>query len=726
MPPTTIVKPLGEVLLNTGLVSAQQVNEALQDQHENSTQRLGEILAQKGCIKQETADFFAEQWPRYIQQPLKLPIGQYLREAALLDSQQVMSILEEQTQCGDYFGELIIKKGWLGQQTINFFLDAAVECQTQTSDTEFEEDISPEHKHLTLSDVQTHITENQQCNPYLLLLTYQKALLNVLPYDADNLAQSELLKLGLLVKKDQDSLAPNTHYQDKFGTGWVDDLLGEIRPFEKVRINLFKLEERASLPFVAIEEVFSWTGREPVLTQIVCQAIYDEANFISADQEKEKISRIVKTHVLDSWRSNAASQHLNEIVNQLHAYPDPFALLTQYQQILRKRALAVDNDPEQIALKKLGLIAQEQNNLHVVNRIYESVFNEAWVSEEIAKQVPSATSTSKLSGKKAPAVSLLSPSKKPKSIVTTQTSQRRTKFKVGRILIGLLVLGCLGALAAILAKRVVRRQIATQHFDQGNLLFSQGKHEDAINQYNEVLAVDGNYHQAWTNRGYALAGTNDYAQMLSSCRSATIIAPDAVYAWNCQGEALHNLKQFEDAIAAYDKAIQLDPEDPVFWINKGESMMQLGQYDESLDASQKAIDRLDQVSAQSPSTGNKKQELAIAWNMRARVFQKTKQDSEALKAFDKSLSYNPEYFSAQLGKGITFKDLGQHEAANKQFMLAKEQGTTKKQQAEAWFYAGLTHCNLGQIEDALDAYDNALNLNPNFEAAQTAKDNYCF
>lgn len=717
-----MVKPIGEVLLQTGLVSAQQVQEALRTQTQNSTLRLGEILAHHGWIKQETANFFAEIWPHYLNQRKKQPIGQYLRDASLLDSQQVQSILDEQTQTGTRFGELIVRKGWLNQETIDFFIHAF--------DPDFE---SKDYQAVSISDfndshlqaIQDQLLENQTCDPYQLLLTYQKALLQAIPKVSDNPEQAELLRLGLLVEENHRLLAVNPRYRSQFDTSWVDQALGELRPFEKVRIHLFKLEERASLPFAAIEEVFSWTGREPFLTQSVCQAIYESGDFIPADEEKAKVAHVVQTHILQDWENKVAAKHFQEIIYQIQAYPDTLALLTRYQQVLRQENNVTSYDPEQEALTKLGLVTQEQGQLSVANRIYASVFNDQWVTEEIAKQARRAPKSSVL---------FVEPShSRPRaqgSLVKGQSGLNREKTgresNWGRWVIGLLLLGCIGTLAAIFARRIVQTQTATRYFDQGNALFSQGQHEEAIAKYNEVLDVDGNYHQAWTNRGYALAGLGDYTQMLSSCRSATIIDPQAVYAWNCQGEALHNLKQFEEAIAAYDKAIALDPADPVFWINKSESLLASENFEQALNASQTAIERLEILEAEQTGSESVMSELAIAWSTRGRVLQKTEQYSNALEAYEKSLAYNPAYFSALLGKGITLKRLEQYQAADAQFKLALEQPLTENQQAEIWFYSGLTHCKLGQPEKAMDAYNNALNLKPDFEAVEMAKQQFCY
>ena len=54
---SNVEKPLGEILVEAGLVSLAQIEIALQEQSQSNL-KIGEILALHGWIKQETADFF--------------------------------------------------------------------------------------------------------------------------------------------------------------------------------------------------------------------------------------------------------------------------------------------------------------------------------------------------------------------------------------------------------------------------------------------------------------------------------------------------------------------------------------------------------------------------------------------------------------------------------------------------------------------------------------------
>ena len=117
------LQPLGEILQEAGLISEAQLKVALEDQKQYPHLRLGEILVWRGWVKQETVNFFAQQWDKLLRsRQRKYPLGYYLREAALLDNGQIEAIIQEQRQLGIRFGAAAVLKGLIGQRTLNFFL----------------------------------------------------------------------------------------------------------------------------------------------------------------------------------------------------------------------------------------------------------------------------------------------------------------------------------------------------------------------------------------------------------------------------------------------------------------------------------------------------------------------------------------------------------------------------------------------------------------------------
>ena len=132
-------KPIGEVLREADLITSPQLAVALRDQAHYEDLRLGEILALRGWIGQETADFFGEQWFKLAGKKVERPIGFYLQQAGLLSTFDIQQILSEQHKLSLRFGDIAIKEGLLKPNTVSFFLQNLFPSQLQTNQRAFEQ-----------------------------------------------------------------------------------------------------------------------------------------------------------------------------------------------------------------------------------------------------------------------------------------------------------------------------------------------------------------------------------------------------------------------------------------------------------------------------------------------------------------------------------------------------------------------------------------------------------
>ena len=114
-------KRLGTILTEADLVSIPQLDLALKDQTNFPNLRIGEILAMRGWIKPETANFFVN-WSQILKNKERQPLGQYLIQSAILKPEQLEAVLEEQKNTGIRFGTIAVMQGYLKSTTLDFFL----------------------------------------------------------------------------------------------------------------------------------------------------------------------------------------------------------------------------------------------------------------------------------------------------------------------------------------------------------------------------------------------------------------------------------------------------------------------------------------------------------------------------------------------------------------------------------------------------------------------------
>ena len=707
------VKPLGSILQEADLVSASQIKMALRQQAQSNNKiKIGEILVLRGWIKRETANFFAEHWPKLLSQKSKQPLGQHLKEAALLNEKQIGAILAQQrrTQLRLRFGELAVLNGWLKSSTIEFFLKYLPPERplnwransTLKSKTGY--NLSD-----PLETLRKNLLNNKQCSPFSLLSLYQQILLRGEVAADNSEEQAELLKLRLAIKH-QDKLKAKPIYQAVFNPFWLDQELAHLDPYGKIKLKFLKLDEKASLPYRLLTEILLWTGHQPFLLQKLVQLLHESELFIPPGKEAEQVKQVVQTRIVDNWETRGASNHLKEIRDRwLHNQRcNPFHLLRRYREILEKTEVLAEDSPEENELINLGLITKRAGKLKMANRIYPAVFNSTWVEEQLVKIMQSSKLVNSPAVEEEPILSIEATRIEP---LPDNRGKKKTKW----IIIAVIVLG-----ASLIIFKFFTRSRETKIFQEGNELFVQGIYQEAIAKYNQVLKINANYYEAWTNRGYAFAGLKEYQKMLDSCTSATIIETQAVYAWNCQGEALYNLKQYEKAIAAFDKAIALEPKNSLFWINKAESLLTLEQNDQALAVINQAIGLLD--SANDIQEKEKNNKLSVAFTYKGKILWHNQEYERALQAYDQALKYVPDYFTAQRDRGIVLQKLMRSDEAVANFnQILNNPQLSKAQKAEIWYYLGLSLLNLSKDQEAIAAFDEALKLKPDYQAAVEAK-----
>ena len=625
-------EPLGTVLQQAGLVSSNQIKQALEKQKQNRSVKIGKILASQGRIKPETADFFADHWSTLLSQKPKQPLGQYFKQAALLSDQQIELILEEQKQTNLRFGELAISKGWLKQTTVDFFLKY----------------LAPES--------QSRLELNAVEKPKVVAqLEYSKQI------------------------------------QERF---------------LKIRLKLFKLEEKDGFSHSLLEKVLFWTGGQSFLTQKLFRLISNSKATIDKDQEADQVKHLVQTRLLNDWENQELGEHLKAVRNRLlnNQQCEAVKLLELYQRLLQEE-ITVDESQEQRELLNSGLAVKQQQKLKIANRIYQSVFNQSWTTQQLTKLLSSSSFPVSVSSS---------------DIVAVRSPITKSKNKLfnPRNIFLLLILASLFIVLNFWIKRIVLVRVA---FQRGNELLNQGSFDKAISEYNRLLNIDSNYYQAWTNRGYALAGLQQYDEMRESCLTATIIEPKAVYAWNCQGEALHNLQRDKEAIIAFEQAISLNRTDPIFLINKSESLITLNKEEESFATIQEAVNILEKIEA---VKGKEKMggEFAVALTFQGNGYRRLQQYEAAISAYNRALEYTPNYFPAQIGKGIAFKYLKRYQESGDEFKrILKNSQLTKIQKAQTWFYLGKTLCESSQKQEGVAAFERAIKLKPDYISAENAK-----
>ncbi len=132
-------------------------------------------------------------------------------------------------------------------------------------------------------------------------------------------------------------------------------------------------------PDTAIAEVLDWTNGQPFLTQKVCSLIAEHA-----EENISDVAQLVQTYIIDQWQTQDEPEHLRTIRDRLLKTEwSPLQLLSLYQQVLKNGKMLAENNSAEAALCLSGLVVKQGRYLVVHNKIYEAVFNQHWVEQEL-------------------------------------------------------------------------------------------------------------------------------------------------------------------------------------------------------------------------------------------------------------------------------------------------------------------------------------------------------
>lgn len=132
--------------------------------------------------------------------------------------------------------------------------------------------------------------------------------------------------------------------------------------------------------------------------------------------------------------------------------------------------------------------------------------------------------------------------------------------------------GATGLLVAAIAVAFIVRRFTRKPqeaaYERGNHLTKSGRYAAAIAAFDQAIALQADFYEAWRAKGTALTGLQQYDQALAAVDQALELKPDDPLTWMLRSWVLGEMQQYDSAIAACDRAIELQPNYADAWYNK--------------------------------------------------------------------------------------------------------------------------------------------------------------
>jgi tetratricopeptide (TPR) repeat protein len=127
---------------------------------------------------------------------------------------------------------------------------------------------------------------------------------------------------------------------------------------------------------------------------------------------------------------------------------------------------------------------------------------------------------------------------------------------------------------------------ANVHYNIGNLLAAQGRHEEAIASFDRALAQWPGNAYAWINRGNSLDKLGREDEALASYQRAEEENRGFWLAYKAQGVILHRQRRYPEEEAAYRRGLKADGEEAYYLL--GVTLKNLDRLDEAVQALEQA------------------------------------------------------------------------------------------------------------------------------------------
>jgi tetratricopeptide (TPR) repeat protein len=231
-------------------------------------------------------------------------------------------------------------------------------------------------------------------------------------------------------------------------------------------------------------------------------------------------------------------------------------------------------------------------------------------------------------------------------------------------------------------------------------LARQGRFEESLPLYREVVQLKPDHAEAHNNLGIALGRMGRFDEAAAAHRDALRCRPDYPEAFNNLGIALARQGNAEEALPSFDEALRLRVDYPEAHNNRGNALRALGKTDEALECYRQAL-------VHRPS-------YPEAHNNLGNALADKDQLDEAAACYREALKYNPSYPEAHNNLGNTLARLKRIDEAVRCYHRALQQNPDY---AEAYNNLANTLADEGRLAEAVACYREAMRLNPTYAEA---------
>ncbi len=240
---------------------------------------------------------------------------------------------------------------------------------------------------------------------------------------------------------------------------------------------------------------------------------------------------------------------------------------------------------------------------------------------------------------------------------------------------------------------------STFHNSLGNVLWGMEKFSDAIKHYETAITIQPNAPISQNNLGNLFLKLEQYDKAIKHYQAAIQLKPDYAEPYYNLGLAFSKLNKTSEAINNFKKALELEPSFAKAHGQLALLFQQANQLDDALEQYQQHL-RLEPNDVES------------IINLGA-IFVKKGDLLQGVDYFHKALELQPNHHEGHYNLGSTYLSLQRPDEALVHYLRCLQE----KPDADSYFNVGAIYMYKDRHQDAIDYFNSALGIDPNFVAA---------
>jgi tetratricopeptide (TPR) repeat protein len=234
-----------------------------------------------------------------------------------------------------------------------------------------------------------------------------------------------------------------------------------------------------------------------------------------------------------------------------------------------------------------------------------------------------------------------------------------------------------------------------------DLHFNQRNYQEALPYLQKITQENPENALYWGRLGACYIQQGQHFVGIKALREALRIAYNQPEVWSEMAYAYYHLKDESQALDCLEQALALNNDLPTAWYYKGLIYTQQKNYE-------KAVEALSKANALQPNYHEAWEALSQVWYLKGNSFIEKEDYHNAVEAFTKATTLKPVFYEAWLALGNIQNILERAEEA----ILAYQKAIDLKPTFEAYFQAGKIAQKAGKKNYALRVFQEALKISP--------------